>query len=375
MNDAIPKLLLVGSALGGGGAETRFRLLAQHLFGGTADVAALKSGGGDVLSIRQRFHELGYAGPRSYLAVLRNLRRAVRAQAYDVVLAVGLYPNTLAWAALRGMSNRPALVMTEITRPYTESALGGGVRHLASHAVRRITYPGATLCAANSQDGLDEVVRHYRVRPDRIRRIPNLAQPERLEAMAAAGPAAEGESRSICAVSRLVAMKRVDTLIEAVAGLQDMPGWHVDVLGDGPDKKALQTLVSRHGLEQRVHLHGWVGNPYPAMKKATAVVLTSAYEGFSNTVLEAMVLGTPVVTSFCSSDARDMVAQGATLGFPVGDHLALRQLLARLLADAELRASLVASGRAYARRHTPPQALLEYEALVRDAMANRPGLR
>ncbi len=366
-----PKVLLVGSAISGGGAETRLRLIAQHLFGGTADVAVLKSTD-SALGPGQRLHPLGWAGSRSYPGILRRLRRAVRSHPYDAVLAFGLYPNTLAWAAVKGMRCRPALILTEITRPDAEARFAGGVRRAMGHVMRRVSYPGADLCAANSEDGVAEVVRCYSVDPRRIRRLPNLIEPDRIARLSAEdadGADAADPTPSICAVARLVPLKRIDTLLDAAALLPAGLAWRVDILGDGPERRALEALAPRLGIGSRVRFHGWTRNPYPAMRRALVTVLTSSYEGFSNTVLESMALGTPVITSFCSSDARQMVETGAALGFPIGDHRTLALQLTRVLREPNLRRDLSGRARAYAERHTLPSALREYEALVRDAVA------
>lgn len=375
---ADPRLLIVGSALGGGGSETRVRLLAEHMFSGKADVAVLIGNGADALGAEQTVHALGWAGPSSYPGVLRRLRRAITSKRYAAVLSFGLYPNTLAWASVCGLRRRPALIMTEITRPYSESRLASPPRRLLTHVVRRLTYPGADLCAANSEDGVSEIILHYGVDRGRIRRLPNLLEPDRLAELAAETYAdapdwSNGGSvvPSICVVSRLVSMKRIDTLLAAAGGLPSGLDWRIDIIGDGPERAALCALAERLGISNRVHIHGWQRNPYPAMGRATVTVLASTYEGFSNTVLESMALGTPVITSFCSSDARRMHDEGAALGFPVGDHLALRQHLQRVLTDAHLRAELDERGRRHARRHTLSQAVPEYEALVRDAVRLR----
>lgn len=371
----LPRLLMVGSALGGGGSETRLRLLAQNLFEGTVDVAVLNDAGSDVLRAGQTVHALGWTGARSYVRVLQNLRRAVRSRPYDAILSFGLYPNTVAWASVRGLRRRPALVMTEITRPDTESRLFfSRTRHLTSHAVRRVTYPGADLCAANSEDGVSEVVETYGVDRRLIRRLPNLVEPERLAALAADPIPAEPNSATVarlCMVSRLDPIKRLDTLLEAVAGLPPDLACEIDIVGDGPQRAQLGELSNRLGIAGRVHFHGWCKNPYPYMSRALATVLASSYEGFSNTVLESMALGIPVITSFCSTDARLMDENGAALGFPVGDAAALRDQICRLIREPGLRIALSGRGRQYAMRHTVPRAVPEYEALVRDAVALR----
>lgn len=364
-----PRLLLVGSGLTGGGAEARFCRLAQHLFEGTADVAVLLDGGREMLRAAQNYTALGYAGRASYAGILARLRRAVRQTPYDVILAFGLYPNTLAWLAVRGMRSPPALVLTEITCPFTEGRFFGRMRRAVVHAVRRATYPGADLCAANSDDGVAEVVRHYGVAPARIRRLPNLVEQDALQERAAAEPPLQGadETPSFLGLTRLVKMKRIDTLIEAAAGLPKSLPWRIDIVGDGPERAALEELAARRALADRTYFHGWQKNPYPTMSRATATVLASEYEGFSNTVLESFALGAPVITSFCSTDAHRLSDKGAALGFPVGDHEALRQHLLHALTDPSLRARLRQNGRLEAERHGAARAIQEYEALVRDA--------
>ena len=59
----------------------------------------------------------------------------------------------------------------------------------------------------------------------------------------------------------------------------------------------LWDLVEELGLADRVHLAGYVRNPYPSIAAADALILTSAYEGLPNVVLEALALQTPVIAT------------------------------------------------------------------------------
>lgn len=366
-----PRLLLVGWGLGGGGAQRRFRLVAEHVFGGTADIAVLAGTGEPPPHPGQKLHPLGWSGRRSLPGVFRRLREVVRGTAYDAVLAFAPHANALAWAAVRGLSTRrPALVMTEIGCPYTRVRFHGMGRLAILHVLQRLTYPSADMFAANSEDGVAEAVRHYAVDPRRVRRLPNLVDPARLAALAAAAGHAD-PTPSICAVARLEPQKSLGTLLEAAAGLPAGLAWRIDILGQGSERGRLEALAARLGIAARVRFHGWVENPAPFVRRATATVLPSVLEGFSNAALESLALGTPVVMSLHSTDARMMSEQGAVLGFPVGDHGALRVQLERVLTDAGLRASLSEQGRRCAEFHAIANAVPAYEALVRDAVAAR----
>jgi glycosyltransferase involved in cell wall biosynthesis len=168
-------------------------------------------------------------------------------------------------------------------------------------------------------------------------------------------------------VGRLFRRKRVDTLIKAASGLPES-NWRVDVVGDGEDRAALERLTQEEGIRERVFFHGWQTNPYPFIVRAGISVLCSEFEGFPNVVLEAMILGSPVITSLNTEDAHDMCEKKAALGFLVGDHIALRAQLARLLNDEPLRNRLSIRGETYVQRHVLPEAIKEYETLVLDAI-------
>jgi glycosyltransferase involved in cell wall biosynthesis len=84
-----------------------------------------------------------------------------------------------------------------------------------------------------------------------------------------------------------------------------------------------------------------------------------------------MALGTPVLTSYCSSDARDMVGQGAALGFEVGDSSSLARHLAAILTDPGVGEALSRQAAVYIRTHTAEHAIAAYEQLIHDAIAKR----
>ncbi|MEO1544679.1 MAG: glycosyltransferase [Pseudomonadota bacterium] len=366
-----PKVLLIGSGLAGGGAETRLRLLAEHLFGGTSDVAVFKNphprpdGTGKVF-------DLNWTSKSSYPRVGRQLRAILKSGHYDVAFALGLYQNALVWAASIGLKNRPALILSETTRPVTNANLDSGelVRRLR-FAVYKTTYPRADLVAANSLDGVSEIVDHFGVPPERVCRIPNIVVKDDLFERAAQQANVVGAHPypTFCMVTRLEPMKRVDTLIEAAAGLGQEKPWAIDIIGDGPHRTDLEDLVRALGINDRVRFVGWTSNPYPYVARSVATVLCSTYEGFSNTVLESMCLGTPVTTSLCSSDAKEMSDAGAALAFPVGDANALRVHLGMLLDDYDRREELRNTAQRYIEPHLVENAIPTYERLIANAMA------
>jgi len=362
-----PRVLLVGPALGRGGAENRFRLVAEHLFNGTADVAVFEGPVDGILGGRQRVLSLNWRGEWSYPAMISRLRRHVRRLRPDVIMGFGFYPNFVAWAAIAGMRTRPSLVLSEINSPWREYLeVRGSVRGRLIHELRKFLYPRASLYAANSEDGIADAVEYYGVNPAHVRRIPNLVDPKRLRQLAGIDAGTDDKMdnvASICIVGRLFHRKRVDTLLRAGARLSREREWRIDVVGDGPDRRKLEDLAQELGIRARVRFHGWLENPYPVIARAAVSVLCSEFEGFPNVVLEAMALGVPVITSLNTWDARKMVEQGAALGFPVGNDVALSEQLEILLKQHALRSRLIEKANEYIRFHILESGIREYETL------------
>ena len=93
--------------------------------------------------------------------------------------------------------------------------------------------------------------------------------------------------------------KRQDLLIEAFA-LSKLKCKLV-LLGKGKDEEKILDLIRKHGLTNQVVLAGFQANPFPWIKHARLFVLSSDYEGFGNVLIEAMVLGTPALSTDCPS--------------------------------------------------------------------------
>jgi glycosyltransferase involved in cell wall biosynthesis len=371
-----PRVLLVGPSLVGGGAENRLRRTAENLFEGKTAVAVFKNDGFDAFRSALPSLHLGWVGTCSYPSMVMRLRKFIRRYCFEAVLAFGFYPNLVSWAAVQGLPRRPALILTEINSMRRESLEARGTfRRPVLDALRHLIYPRADCFAANSEDGLNDAVHYYGVNPKLARRLPNLVDLQDLERQAASevAPRQADPTPSICIVGRLFRRKRVDTLLNAVASLPSSLPWRIDVVGDGVDRAGLEAQARNLGIAERVQFHGWLANPFPIVSQASISVLCSEFAGFSNSVLEAMALNTPVITSLCTSDALEMCASGAALGFQVGDHLELGTQIERVLTIGKLRAELIDNARRYAERHTIPLAIREYEALVRDAIATPRG--
>lgn len=129
----------------------------------------------------------------------------------------------------------------------------------------------------------------------------------------------------ILAVGRLVRQKDFPTLLTAFGAVRRArPDARLVILGEGPDREALEAEIMRLGLADSVSMPGFTTNPFSAMAGADLFVLSSRWEGFANVVAEALACGTNVVSTDCPSGPAEILEDGRWGRLaPVGDADAL----------------------------------------------------
>ncbi|MFN8223046.1 MAG: glycosyltransferase family 4 protein [Gaiellales bacterium] len=155
---------------------------------------------------------------------------------------------------------------------------------------------------------------------------------------------------------RLTEQKDIDVLLRAVA---EVPGVHLALLGDGPERARVEDERARLGLSDRVRLLG-SGDRNAVLRlfaAADVAVLSSRWENFPHTVVEALAVGTPVVATAVGGVPEIVVDGENGLLVPPGDVDAFAAALRRVCADDELRERLAAAA-------TPSVAPLAEDALL-----------
>ena len=108
------------------------------------------------------------------------------------------------------------------------------------------------------------------------------------------------DSKLLVFVGRLDdSSKKLGRAINLVRQISNINLW---IIGDGKDKQLYKELVEGYNLEEKVKFLGQKENPYPYIKMADYVILTSDYEGFPVIYLEALVLNTSIITTIKVSD-------------------------------------------------------------------------
>ena len=112
----------------------------------------------------------------------------------------------------------------------------------------------------------------------------------------------------IIAVGRLVPLKQFDQLIESYSNsVLPEKNIHLVILGTGEEQTLLENRIANLNLEDEVHLLGFKENVWDYIFNAKFLVLSSQYEGFPMTILEALSLGIPAISFDCESGPNEMI--------------------------------------------------------------------
>src|SRR5690606_8206234 len=125
-------------------------------------------------------------------------------------------------------------------------------------------------------------------------------------------PSASAGSRPvIVALGRLVDLKGFDLLIRAFAMVAEaIPGWSLEIHGEGPERPALEALAHALGVGERVRLPGYARDPHAVLRDAGLFALSSRLEGSPNALIDAMADGLAVVAFDCEAGPRELLRDG-----------------------------------------------------------------
>ncbi|WP_199546945.1 glycosyltransferase family 4 protein [Streptomyces sp. N35] len=200
----------------------------------------------------------------------------------------------------------------------------------------------------------------------RVESVPNSVPDPGLEP-------ADGRGKWVVAAGRLTRMKRYDLLIRAFAHVvEERPDWKLRIYGGGVERADLRELIGRLGLYNHVYLMGPVSPLEPEWTKGAIAAVSSSFEPFGMTIVEAMRAGLPVVATDCPHGPGEIIEPGVDgLLVPNGNVEAMGAALLGLINDDEKRAAMGRAARERAHRFDPATIGERYEGLLTELVARR----
>jgi glycosyltransferase involved in cell wall biosynthesis len=362
------KVALLIATLDQAGAEKQLTLLARNLPRDQfdVDVVALVRGGHYADELRAAGVRVHVLGKRWKLdpGALRALRSLLARLAPDVVHSWMFTANAYARLACGGRGAPPIIVSERGPDDW---------KSRWQHWVDRWLVARTDLLVVNAP----EVARQAAARgfpADRVRVVANgLAVGPAERDTIALDARIRPTARVVGYVGRLAGGKRVADLIAAASLLRETyPEVAFVVAGDGPERAALERRAADLGLGDLVCFVGHRADAAALMSRFDAFWLASENEGMSNSLMEAMAAGAPVVVSDIPGN-RDLVADGVTgCTVALGDPRAFAEATVRLWRDPARTAAMTAAAAERVAREFAVERMVErYASLYREVVRNR----
>jgi glycosyltransferase involved in cell wall biosynthesis len=242
------------------------------------------------------------------------------------------HANVAAAMARRISGSRSRLILAEHTTPLTMR-----VSRFSGHVVKRllgVAYRSADSVIAVSH-GVASDLRRLNIPPEKIAVIYNPIVSDDLLLQARSGCShpwfQQGKPPVVIAVGRLEATKDFALLIQAFARVRKSREARLMILGEGPARPELETLIATLKLQDCVDLPGFVANPYSFIRRASLFVSSSRREGFGNVIVEALACGVPIVSTNCPGPCEILCDGKWGTIVPVGDVEALAKAVDAIL--------------------------------------------
>lgn len=167
--------------------------------------------------------------------------------------------------------------------------------------------------------------------------------------------------------------KRLDIAVESFALFHKRhPDYTLIVYGVGPDKDFMQNIIEEKGLSGVVEFRGKTTKALESLSKEGIFLISSDYEGISNSLLEAMAVGLPVVSTDHSPGGARMLIQDHVNGLlaPVADVSALASALSEFADDKALAEQCGNNAKSILDRFTPERAISLWESYICRIISN-----
>jgi glycosyltransferase involved in cell wall biosynthesis len=246
-------------------------------------------------------------------------------------------------------------------------------RRLLFRGLMKLCYRKANFIIANSHDTRQALIESSIANSDKVLVIPNPVVPNNVSALALEEIIEpwfqESGLKIVLGVGRLHEQKNFGLLIQAFSFVyKKVNEARLVIIGEGQEEATLRRQIEALGLEGVAKILPFKKNVYPYFKNAAVFVLTSKWEGFGNVLVDALAVGTPVVSADCPGGPR-MILDGGRYGCLVPDldpssfSKAILEVLSKPDQVADNRADCIERSKLY----SIPEVSRQYLAVVSGA--------
>lgn len=275
-------------------------------------------------------------GSKNRFRRIKALRDYINHHAPDVVIS--FLPNVNTAALVAALWTKTPIVISERNNPELSTKV-----NLATAILRRTLYRFANSVVVQNSYIEEWIKKHCKARNTCIIPNPVVYPIEVSSPVLLPKDVIPTDRNYILAVGRMAPAKRQDIILKAFIKIaNDHPNWNLVIVGEGPLQRKFERIVSSAGVEDRVFFPGFVGNIGDWYKTSDIYVLSSAFEGFPNSLVEAMSYNLPCLTFDIKTGPKEISENGNLAQLlPDDDHVArLSEGMSMFMSDSNLRKEL-----------------------------------
>lgn len=311
------KIAILLYTLGYGGIEKTMINLAGGLYLNKYEVDILYMNDGE-LSNQFNDNDIKLIKLNSNKAsnCITSIKQYIKNQSPDVIISAGRHMNVILLLSVLGIKLKSKIILTEHGNPLMSEKIvsnkKGKIKVKLTNILAKILYNKAddVVCVSKS---LENIIKNEL----NIDNTVTIYNPVIKSDMLIKGDEDISESiyinhtkPIIITVGRICDEKNHELLLEAFNEVLTYIDSELVIIGDGPLKNSIEDKVKSLNIQENVHLLGFRDNPYKYIKQSDVFVLTSKTEALPTVIIEALALGTPVISTDCQVGPREILKDG-----------------------------------------------------------------
>lgn len=306
-------ILFISPSLGIGGAEKATISIADYLQkqGYGVDFLIFDDERADTFRIKNKHINVFCTEKKRASQNIFSIKQYIKNINPDIIFSVQSHTNIIViLSKIISRKSKAKYILTEHTTMSIAYAQSNNFKDHLVPVLAKFFYPFADMIVAVSKGIASDLRKIVDIPDNKIQVIYNpinLKSIDQLSLKKSEISFNKKDVYSVVSMGRLVPSKNHLLLLKAFNLAKTNVNTRLILLGDGQERENLENFIKTNNLNDEIILLGYVSNPYSIMRKADLFVLSSNYEGFPVSILEALACGVPVVSTNCPNGPAEIL--------------------------------------------------------------------
>lgn len=297
------KVAIIVPSLRGGGAERVIVNVIRHLDQSKFDISLIliNKEGPYVSMVPKNIPIINLKSDRVRNSLF-SLVKVINELKPDVILSTLGHMNLALLTIKPFLNGNPQIIVRHANSPSQSLEKLSPIKYRAYLFLFRFLYKKSDVVLAQCKDMKSEIADLFRIKKCQIKYIYNPVDLKKINSEKKGENPYDKNKINLVAAGRLTYQKGFDLLLNAFKVVsQRYPNAHLTILGDGELKNKLVNLAKKLDIYSSISFVGFQSNPYRYYYHSDIYILSSRYEGFPNTLIEALACGVKVVSTNCKN--------------------------------------------------------------------------